>query len=250
MPGVADGRARRMERMVQEEMPPATAAERIVARTKRWRWGWIEPLGIVLLSLVLNLAGNGRTGLWDRDEPRYAVCVREMRARGDWIFPTFNGEPRYHKPILIYWLMGLATAFGGDNPFGVRLVSSLAGAATVLGVWWLGRRMFGPRGGRLAALILATAPIAIAESKLATTDATLALWLFGCQACLWVLGRRPSHAAAALFWVFLSLATLTKGPIGPALIAASSLLRVVVGLAAPGLETAALAARTRSASRS
>ena len=28
----------------------------------------------------------------------------------DWIFPTFNGEPRYHKPILIYWLMGLTTA--------------------------------------------------------------------------------------------------------------------------------------------
>ena len=209
--------------MVQEEMPPAGAAERIGASAKRWRWGWIEPVGIVLLSLVLNLAGNGRTGLWDRDEPRYAVCVREMRARGDWIFPTFNGEPRYHKPILIYWLMGLGTALGGDNPFGVRLVSSLAGAITVLGVWWLGRRMLGPRGGRLAALILATAPIAIAESKLATTDATLALWLFGCQACLWVLGRRPSHAVAAMFWVCLSLATLTKGPIGPALLAASSL---------------------------
>ena len=73
-------------------------------------------------------------------------------------------------------------------------------------------------------LILATAPIVIAESKLATTDATLALWLFGCQACLWVLGRRPSRMAAALFWVLLSLATLTKGPVGPALIAASSLV--------------------------
>ena len=111
----------------------------------------IEPLGIwSCCRWPLNLAGNDRTGLWDRDEPRYAVCVREMRARGDWIFPTFNGEPRYHKPILIYWLMGLGTALGGDNPFGVRLVSAVAGAATVLGVWWLGRRMFGARGGTLA----------------------------------------------------------------------------------------------------
>jgi 4-amino-4-deoxy-L-arabinose transferase-like glycosyltransferase len=209
--------------MVQEEVPSIGAGEHRVAPTTRWRWGGIEPFGIVLLSLALNLAGNARTGLWDRDEPRFAVCVREMRARGDWIFPTFNGEPRYHKPILIYWLMGLGTAVGGDNPFGVRLVSAVAGAGTVLGTWWLGRRMFGPRGGRLAALILATAPIAIAESKLATTDATLSLWLFGCQGCLWVLGRRPSHMAAALFWIMLSLATLTKGPVGPALIAASSL---------------------------
>jgi len=147
-----------------------------------------------------------------------------MRARGDWLFPTFNGEPRYHKPILIYWLMGLGTALGGDNPFGVRLVSAAAGTASVLGVWLLGCAMLGPKGGRLAALILATAPIAVAESKLATTDATLTLWLLGCQGCLWVLGQRSSRVAAALFWVFLSLSTLTKGPIGPALIVASSLL--------------------------
>ena len=210
--------------MAHEEIPPSDVPKPVGHRDPSWRWGWLEPVGIVLLTLLLNLAGNGRTGLWDRDEPRYAVCVREMRARGDWFFPTFNGEPRYHKPILIYWLMGLGTALGGDNPFGVRLVSVAAGTASVLGVWLLGRKMLGQRGGRLAALILATAPIAAAESKLATTDATLALWLLGCQGCLWVLGQRSSRTAAALFWIFLSLATLTKGPVGPALIAASSLV--------------------------
>jgi len=210
--------------VVQEDMPPDQAHEASVPGAKRWRSSWVEPVVIVILALVLNLAGNDRTGLWDRDEPRYAVCVREMRARGDWVFPTFNGEPRFHKPILIYWLMGLGTALGGDNPFGARLVSAFAGAATVLGVWVLGRKMFGPRGGRLAGLILATAPIVVAESKLATTDATLALWLFGCQYCLWELGRRPSRVAAGLFWSCLSLATLTKGPVGAALIASSSLL--------------------------
>src|SRR5579883_442077 len=76
----------------------------------RGHWRGIEPVSLVLLALAINLAGNARTGLWDRDEPRYAVAVREMRERGDWLFPTFNGEPRYHKPILIYWLMGLTTA--------------------------------------------------------------------------------------------------------------------------------------------
>ncbi len=120
--------------------------------------------------------------------------------------------------------MGLTTAMIGDNPFGVRLVSGLAGAVTAVGVWWLGRRMLGPRGGFLSALIFATAPIVVAESKLATTDASLMLWLFGCQSCLWVLSRRPSRGAAAGFWVLLSLAILTKGPIGPALIGVSTLL--------------------------
>jgi 4-amino-4-deoxy-L-arabinose transferase-like glycosyltransferase len=205
-------------------------------RSNSRRFGWLEPVFLVLLALVLNLAGNDRTGLWDRDEPRYAVCVREMRSRGDWINPTFNGEPRYHKPVLIYWLTGLSTAVAGDNPFGVRLVSSLAGAGTVLGVWWLGRRMLGPRAGWLAALILATAPIAVAESKLATTDATLALCLFGCQACLWILSRRPSPGAAAGFWVLLSLAVLTKGPIGPALVIASAAMSWWWGWPVPAKE--------------
>ncbi|MGP0068970.1 MAG: phospholipid carrier-dependent glycosyltransferase [Isosphaeraceae bacterium] len=184
----------------------------------------MEALFIFLLAIGLNLAGNRGTGLWDRDEPRYAVSVREMRAKGDWISPSFNGEPRYHKPILIYWLMGLTTAVAGDNPFGARLVSGMAGAAAAVGVWWMGRRMFGPKGGWLSGLIFATAPIVVAESKLATTDATLMLWMLGCQASLWVLSRRPSRTAAAAFWILLSLAILTKGPIGPAMIGVSTLL--------------------------
>ena len=70
---------------------------------------------VIGLALTLNLAGNGRVGLWDRDEPRYATCTREMKARGDWIFPTFNDQPRYHKPVLIYWLMRAGYAVG--TPF-------------------------------------------------------------------------------------------------------------------------------------
>jgi 4-amino-4-deoxy-L-arabinose transferase-like glycosyltransferase len=217
--------------VLQEELPFHEETAASVPRAVWWQRNraWIEPIGLLILALALNLAGNDRTGLWDRDEPRYAVCVREMRARGDWIFPTYNGQPRYHKPILIYWLMGLGTALAGDNPFGARLVSACAGAVTVLGVWALGRRMFGPRGGWPAALILATAPIIVAESKLATTDATLALWLLGSQFCLWELGRGASRLAAGLFWVFLSLATMTKGPVGPALIASAWLLAWLLG---------------------
>ena len=82
--------------------------------------------------------------------------------------------------------------------------------------------MLGDRVGLWAALILATAPIVVVESKLATTDATLAFLVVGCQFALWELARGPSKAAAAVFWSFLALATLTKGPVGPALIVASA----------------------------
>jgi len=188
---------------------------------------------IGILALVLNLAGNARTGLWDRDEPRYVVAVHEMRARGDWIVPTFNGEPRYHKPILVYWLMGLSTAIAGDSPFGARLVSAVAGSLSCVLVYALGKRMLGWHGGLLAALMLAVSPIMVAESKLATTDATLTLWLVGCQYCLRELAVRPRGGLAAAFWICLSLACLTKGPIGPVLLAASAALGWWFGWPAP-----------------
>jgi 4-amino-4-deoxy-L-arabinose transferase-like glycosyltransferase len=200
----------------------ASLAQGEVCGWRRPRLGWITPLALATLALCLNLAGNAGTGLWDRDEPRYAVAVREMRARGDWVFPSFNGEPRYHKPILIYWLMGLSTGLAGDSPFAARLVSAIAGAGTCLLVWGMGRRMLGPRGGLLACLMLAVSPIMVAESKLATTDATLTLFLVGAQFCLFELSRRPSRALAALFWTALGLACLTKGPVGPVLLAASA----------------------------
>jgi 4-amino-4-deoxy-L-arabinose transferase-like glycosyltransferase len=183
-----------------------------------------EGLLILALALTLNLAGNDRVGLWDRDEPRYATCTREMRLRGDWLHPTFNGQPRYHKPILIYWLMRAGYAVGGDNPFGARLVSAFAGAATCLLTWRLGRSIVGHRAGLLAALALASVPIMVAESKLATTDATLACLVVAAQGCLWGLARRDSRAFAAGFWLSMALATLLKGPVGLALVGASGLV--------------------------
>ncbi len=189
----------------------------------------LEALGILALALCLNLAGNGRVSLWDRDEPRYAECTREMRASGDYLHPKFNDLPRYQKPVLIYWLMLVGTAIGGDNPFGARLASALAGAASCLLVWGIGGRMLGRSAGRIAALILATAPIVVVNSKLATTDATLALFFLVCQISLWKLGQRVSTPIAMTFWASLALATLTKGPVAPAMIAMSGLVSWACG---------------------
>ena len=46
-----------------------------------------EATVIVALTLFLNLTGNGRVGLWDRDEPRYATCTREMTRAGRLVLP-------------------------------------------------------------------------------------------------------------------------------------------------------------------
>ncbi|GIW87174.1 MAG: glycosyl transferase [Isosphaeraceae bacterium] len=193
-------------------------------RLAGWAWvraPWVEAVVVGLLALAVHLAGNDRTSLWDRDEPRYAGCAREMRRSGDYIHPTFNAEPRYHKPILTYWLMQPGVWLGGDNPFGNRLLSSVMGVGTCLLVWRLGRRLYGPWVGRIGALVMASSPLIVAEAKLATTDATLFFFLTLAMTAVWELTERASRGWAAVFWVAMALAILTKGPVAPVFLAAS-----------------------------
>ncbi len=202
------------------EVPDPAAQDGQRAPNHRRRW--VEAALIVLLSLSVNLIGNARTNLWDRDEPRYAGCTREMRDHGEWIRTTFNGEPFYHKPILMYWVMRLSTSALGDNPFALRLPSALAGCLTCLLVWWWGGRVLGEKVGLWAAVMLASAPIVIVESKLATTDSLLALFVVICQVALWELGQSPSWRWALAFWASMGLGILTKGPMAPALVVAAA----------------------------
>lgn len=182
------------------------------------------PLLLFFVSICIHWAGNAATPLWDRDEPRFATATREMMQRGDWVVPTFNGELRPDKPILIYWLMGAAYNVFGDGPFAARFFSGLAGTLTCMVVYLLGRSMFNRHVGLLAGWMLALSPMLIVESKLATADAVLLCFLTMCFACVWVLydridrsrqngGKWKSFFPALAFWICLALAILVKGPV-------------------------------------
>ena len=73
-------------------------------------------LGILALASWLTT----RSTLWDRDEPRFAQAAVEMVQSGQLLFPTFNGELRPDKPILIYWLMAIPVSLFGVSEWAVR----------------------------------------------------------------------------------------------------------------------------------
>ncbi|MBI3469354.1 MAG: glycosyltransferase family 39 protein [Planctomycetes bacterium] len=176
------------------------------------------------ICLVLYLAGNGQISLWDRDEPRYAQAAREMLQSGNFIVPTFNAEPRFHKPVLIYWLMAMGYSLFGDNEFGARFCSAVAGTITCLLTYRLGTRLGGRAVGLAAGLMLAVSPLMIVESKLATTDAVLTATLLGAMSCVWDLHVEGFSWSRSLgLWTLLGIAVLTKGPIGLGTIATALL---------------------------
>lgn len=65
--------------------------------------------------------------LFDRDEGAFSEATREMVASGDWISPVLNGEPRYDKPILIYWAQAPWVMLVGPTEWAFRLPSAIAG---------------------------------------------------------------------------------------------------------------------------
>ena len=62
---------------------------------------------VLALGVLITLWRLGATGVVDETPPLFAAAGRAMAETGDWLTPRVNGLPRYDKPPLVYWLMGL-----------------------------------------------------------------------------------------------------------------------------------------------
>jgi 4-amino-4-deoxy-L-arabinose transferase-like glycosyltransferase len=157
----------------------------------------------------------GAHGLVDPDEPRYAGSAREMMDSGDIWIPRFNGEVRIVKPILPYWFIIASYRVFGTSEFAARFPSALSGVAAVLLTAWIGFRFLGPRGGWLAALILAASPLHAVVSRLAIPDPAVALFVTGTHAAFLFHYRGGGSSRRALVGFYLAAAAgfLVKGPV-------------------------------------
>src|SRR5262245_27705189 len=134
---------------------------------------WRTSLVVVAIAATVFLAGLGAARLWDEDEGKNSVCGQEMFARGDWIVPTFNGDLRTDKPILLYWCMLAVYHVIGVGEFANRLPSALAGICSVLLTFHLGRLMFNARSGAIASCMLASGLMFSVLARGATPDSLL-----------------------------------------------------------------------------
>ena len=144
---------------------------------------WPHPVALLSLAALLLFLGLGSVGLTDRDEGSNAEAAREMAETGDWITPTLNYEPRFAKPVFVYWLMSGAYRLVGVNEFAARLPSALFGVALILLQYLFLTRVRGPVLGLLGGLMLLLSPEMVAIARMALTDSVLifftTLALFG-----------------------------------------------------------------------
>ena len=112
-----------------------------------------------------------------------------------WSFGT-----AYKNPLFIYSAI-LPVKLLGLSAFSVRLAAALFGVATVLGIFFLGRALFGPWVGLWAGLFLAVAPWHIHFSRIAfELIAFPFVVVWGCALLVrFTQGRRTLPAALALY---------------------------------------------------
>lgn len=189
------------------------------------------PILLMVLAVVLAFFVNlGNAPLFDRDEGAFSEATREMLESGNYVSTTLNGEPRYDKPILTYYVQAVGVALLGWNEWGLRLHSAVAATLWVFLVWGFARREWDETTGWVAGIITATSLWVDVIGRAATADALLNLFLALTLFDLYRFWR--SRRKAPLYRVFLwsALGFLTKGPVAVAIpLAAAFLLALVRG---------------------
>ena len=136
----------------------------------------------------------GAAPLFDVDEGAFRQATMEMFQRGDFLATYLNGEPRYDKPILVYWLQALGVMVFGPTEYAFRLPSAVCASVWALVTYLFVRRFFGAQRGVLSAVVLATSLGVFIIGRAATADALLNMLI-----------------AASMFAAYLHLSTARRG---------------------------------------
>jgi len=195
----------------------------ILALIRRW------PLAVLfVLCFAAWLPGFFTIPPLDRDESRFAQASKQMLETHNFVDIRFGVEPRYKKPVGIYWLQAASTAIVGavtgddrrDHIWTYRIPSLLGAFAAVALTFWCASAFLSAEGAFLSALLLGLTLLLCAESKIAKTDAALLATVIGAQGVLLraYLARNPdspplSRRLALLGWLSFAIGILIKGPV-------------------------------------
>ena len=146
-------------------------------------------LAAVALPYFIHL---GTSSLWDANEAFYAETPREMLESGDYLAPRFNHQLRPQKPPLTYWFVLASYNLFGVSEFAVRLPGALAALGVIVFTFGIGRALFSPFAGILAAVMIGTTPRFFILARKLPIDILLLFWLTGSAYFFVHALRRPS----------------------------------------------------------
>ncbi len=132
---------------------------------------------IVAFIAVAFFIPLGVAPLFDLDEGAFSEATREMLVGGDYITTYLNGELRFDKPILIYWLQLLSIKIFGINEFAFRLPSAIAGTLWALATFRFTTKFFNEKVAFFATLLMVSSLQINLIAKASIADALLNLFI-------------------------------------------------------------------------
>ena len=179
---------------------------------------------VFVAALLLFGFGASQREIWRNDEHRYVEVGRLMTLPGSSVLvPHLNGAVYADKPPLFFWGVATFSRLGLGLGSAGMAVSALAGALSVALCFALGRRLFGPREGLAAAVVLASAEMFLSLSLRANLDALLTACITASLYAYWRSEQaRERTPALRTRWLLTAgfaagLGILVKGPVAVAI---------------------------------
>ncbi len=150
-----------------------------------------------------------------KGEPREAIVAVSMLDSGNWILPESYGQDIPYKPPMLAWLISLfSLVFNGGHvsEFTSRLPSALSAIFLLLGTYRLLRSRVGQEHAAFVTIITATSFEFFRASVACRVDMVLTAAMVCGIFAIYNLREKPLNWLWAI--LLLSVATLTKGPIG------------------------------------
>ena len=189
------------------------------SRTER---DWLMLLGFCAFLFFFGLNFFGLIGA---DEPRYAQIAREMLARHDWITPVLGGKPWLEKPVFYYWEAMISYRIFGVSDWAARIPSAFDSSLLVIAIYVFLRRL--RPGVQLdGALICASTAGMVGFARAASMDMPLTA-MFAIGMIAWYAWYETQRRLYLLvFYGFIALGVLAKGPVAAFFAAAIILIFV------------------------
>ncbi len=165
---------------------------------------------IIFINFFLTLF---LTPLFNLDEGAFSEATREMLLNHNFITTYLNGDLRFDKPILIYWLQALSVSLFGINEFAFRLPSAIAATFWAVGIYLFTKKTFDEKTALFASIFMVSSLQIGLISKAAIADSLLNMFIAFSMFSLFIYIKEKNKKYLYLTFAFIGFGFLTKGPV-------------------------------------
>lgn len=167
----------------------------------------------ISLYICISFWGMNHTPLFDEDEGFFAEASRQMLSKNSFIVIEVNGQERYDKPALYFWVTAFSLKMFGINEFAARLPSFVFFLSTLLLLYRFVLKYFTKFQAELAVVISISILQFQVLGRAAVSDNLLNLLVSGAMFSFYSYLQKPRLKTLFLIYTFAGLGFFTKGPI-------------------------------------